>query len=264
MPDILLEHAGGVATLTLNRPDRRNAITPTMWTELARLLDRVADEPSMRVLVVTGAGGAFSSGADLATSDGIRSGAAPLALDQMRAVSRAVLALQRLPKPTIASVPGVAVGGGWNLALACDLVIAAERARFSQIFTKRGLSIDVGGSWVLPRLVGLQKAKELAFMATMLTAAEAEALGLVNLVVPDDALAEAVAEWAERLAAGPAVALSLTKTLLNQSLGLGLEQALDAEASAQALNRMTDDTAEALNAFVERREPRFAGGPTPI
>jgi enoyl-CoA hydratase/carnithine racemase len=264
MADILLEQAGGVATVTLNRPHRRNAITPSMWTDLASLFDRVAGEPSVRVLVVTGAGGAFSSGADLAVSDGIRNGTPPLALDQMRAVSRAVLALQRLPKPTIASVPGVAVGGGWNLALACDLVIAAQSARFSQIFTKRGLSIDVGGSWVLPRLVGLQKAKELAFMATMLTAAEAEALGLVNLVVPDDTLAEAVAEWAERLAAGPAVALSLTKTLLNQSLGLGLEQALDAEASAQALNRMTDDTAEALNAFVERREPRFAGGPTPI
>jgi enoyl-CoA hydratase/carnithine racemase len=263
--DILFEHARGVATLTLNRPDRKNAITPPMWTELATLFDRVAVEPSVRVLVVTGAGGAFSSGADLATmAADIGSGARPPALDQMRAVSRAVLALQRLPKPTIASVPSVAVGGGWNLALACDLVIAARSARFSQIFTTRGLSIDVGGSWMLPRLVGLQKAKELAFMATIISAAEADELGLVNLVVPDEALAATVSEWAQRLAAGPPVALSLTKVLLNQSLELGLEHALDAEASAQALNHATDDTAEALNAFVEKREPRFAGGSTTL
>jgi 2-(1,2-epoxy-1,2-dihydrophenyl)acetyl-CoA isomerase len=151
------------------------------------------------------------------------------------------------------------VGVGLNLALCCDLVIASDDARFSEIFVRRGLSIDGGGSWVLPRVVGLLRAKQLALLGDIIRAAEAERLGLVTRVVPRVDLDETVAELAGRLAAGPPLALSMTKRLLDQSTQVTLAQALEAEAKAQAVNLGTRDTAEAMRAFVQRREPRFEG-----
>jgi 2-(1,2-epoxy-1,2-dihydrophenyl)acetyl-CoA isomerase len=156
-------------------------------------------------------------------------------------------------------VGGVAAGAGMSMALGCDLVVASESARFSQIFAKRGLSVDFGASWLLPRLIGLHKAKELAYFADILSASEAEAFGLVNRVVPDDDLDRFVDDWARRLAEGPTLALSMTKTMLNNSLAVSMEQALEDEARAQSVNFVTRDTREALTAFAERRPPAFEG-----
>jgi 2-(1,2-epoxy-1,2-dihydrophenyl)acetyl-CoA isomerase len=244
----------GVATLTLDRQHRRNAVPPHGWTELARLFHEVAQDSSVRVLVVTGAGKAFCSGADLAA------GAQPAhPLHSMIPVNAAALALHELPKPTIAMVNGDAVGAGMNLALGCDLVVAAESARFSEIFVRRGLSLDFGGSWLLPRLVGMCKAKELALFGDIFSAREALELGIVNRVVPDAELRDFVQGWAERLAAGPPLAIQLNKKLLSNAFAIGLSEALDAEAAAQSVNLVSEDVREGFAAFLEKRSPIFRG-----
>ena len=180
-------------------------------------------------------------------------------LARMRHVTEVAMSLARLPQPVIAKVRGVAVGAGMNMALGCDLVVASENARFSEIFARRGLSIDFGGSWLLPRRVGLHKAKELALFADIINAADAERLGLVNRVVPDVELDGFVDEWAKRLAAMPPIAIAQTKRMLNNSMNVTLEEALDDEGAAQTVNFSTKDTAEAIAAFTEKREPKFQG-----
>ncbi len=255
MNDLLLERADGVATITLNRPDRMNAVPFPMWGDLRKALQEVAERAEDRVLVVTGAGKAFCAGADLAGVTGDR----PY-LPMMRLVSDAANRLHLMPKPTIAKVNGAAVGAGCNLALGCDLIVASEEARFSQIFAQRGLSVDFGGSYLLPRLVGLHKAKELALFGDILTAAEADQMGLVNRVVPAADLDKVVDEWAARLAQGPTLALSATKILLNQSLETSFEKAVESEALAQSINFVSEDTKEAMLAFKEKRPARFVGG----
>jgi 2-(1,2-epoxy-1,2-dihydrophenyl)acetyl-CoA isomerase len=177
----------------------------------------------------------------------------------MRRVGQACLALHQIPQPVIAKVGGVAAGAGLNLALGCDIIVASDDARFSEIFAKRGLTVDFGGSWLLPRLVGLHKAKELVLLADIIDAAQARDLGLVNRVVPASELDAFVDDWARRLAAGPPLALSMSKRLLNESMAMSLDQALEAEALAQNVNFTTKDTTEAMLAFVEKREPRFEG-----
>jgi 2-(1,2-epoxy-1,2-dihydrophenyl)acetyl-CoA isomerase len=255
MNTVLIDRADGVVTLTMNRPERKNAITVEMTEALIAALREVAGRRDDRVLVLTGAGDEFCSGADLSapselTDDGLL---------YMRRVGEAVLALHQLPKPTIAKVPGVAAGLGCNLALGCDLIVASDAARFSEIFARRGLSLDGGGSWLLPRLVGLHKAKELAFFADILSAKEAADAGLVNRVVAHTELDAVVDEWARRLASGPPIALSMTKTMLNNSASLSMAQAVEDEARCQNVNFRTADMAEAMLAFAEKREPRFSG-----
>jgi len=257
MPETLkVDRAGGVLTVTLNRPERKNAINGTMWDELLATFRDAAVDPEVRVVVLTGAGGAFCSGADL--TPGAR-GVEKHQLARMRDVADVCLALHHLPKPVIAKVGGVAAGAGCNMALGCDLIVASDDARFSEIFARRGLTIDFGGSWVLPRLVGLHKAKELALLADIISAAEAEKLGIVNRVVPAAELDAFVDDWAARLAAGPPLALSMTKKLLNEGAGMSLDQALEAEGMAQTVNFGTQDTAEAMLAFAEKRDPSFKG-----
>src|SRR3954468_9278464 len=202
METLLVDRADGIVTVTMNRPQRKNAITAQMEHELLDVFREVADTKTDRVLVLTGAGGEFCSGADLSDPTEITDNG----LLYMRKVGEMVLALHDLPKPTIAKVPGVAAGLGCNLALGCPLIVASDAPRFTEIFARRGLSLDGGGSWLLPRLVGLHKAKELAFFADMLSASDAMALGIVNRVVPADALDSFVADWASRLAAGPPLA----------------------------------------------------------
>jgi 2-(1,2-epoxy-1,2-dihydrophenyl)acetyl-CoA isomerase len=153
----------------------------------------------------------------------------------------------------------VAAGAGCNLALGCDLIVASDEARFSEIFARRGLSIDFGGSWLLPRLVGLHKAKELALFAEVISAKEAADLGIVNHVVPAGDLDRFVDDWASRLAAGPPLALSMTKTMLNNALMVSMDQALEDEARCQTVNFGTADTQEAMLAFIEKRDPNFQG-----
>ncbi len=257
METIEVSRASRIVTITLNRPAKKNAANAQMWNELLETFRDIASNSDDRVVVLTGAGGEFCAGADL--TGGGTGGPNRHQLAQMRHISDVALALHRLPIPTIAKVRGVAVGAGCNMALGCDLVVASDTARFSEIFARRGLSIDFGGSWVLPRIVGMHRAKELALFADIIGAAEAERIGLVNRVVPDAEIDEFVDSWAARLAAGPPIALAMTKRMLDNSMAVTLEQALDDEGVAQSLNFSTADTMEALAAFVEKREPKFEG-----
>jgi 2-(1,2-epoxy-1,2-dihydrophenyl)acetyl-CoA isomerase len=228
-----------------------------MWDELLATFLEIGGRDEDRVVVVTGAGGNFCSGADL--TGGVANAPQRHQLAVMRHIGDAALALHRLPQPTIAKVDGVAVGAGCNLALGCDLVVASDEARFSEIFARRGLTIDFGGSWLLPRRVGLHRAKELALLAEIISAKEAEAMGLVNRVVPVGELDAFVDDWAAKLAAGPPIALAQTKRLLNNAFAVTLEQALEDEGAAQTVNFGTKDTLEAMSAFVEKRQPNFKG-----
>lgn len=257
METIDVQRSDGVVTITLDRPAKKNAINGLMWDELLATFHEIAGSSTDRVVVLTGAAGAFCSGADL--TGGGTGGPERHQLAAMRHVSSVCLAQARLPQPIIAKVRGVAVGAGCNMALGCDLVVASTTARFSEIFARRGLSVDYGGTWVLPRLVGMHKAKELALFADIIDAAEAERIGLVNRVVDDAELDAFVDDWARRLAAGPPIALAMTKRMLNNSMNVTLEEALDDEGVAQTVNFSTRDTMEAMAAFVERREPRFQG-----
>ena len=259
-----------VVTVTINQPAKKNAINAQMWDGLAEIFREIASRADDRVVVVTGAGDDFCSGADLsgrggssaASSGAASSGAAQNQvhhLAAMRRVNDACIALQRLPQPTIAKVRGVAVGAGCNLALGCDLVVASQTARFSEIFARRGLSLDFGGSWLLPRRIGMHRAKELALLAEIVGASDALEMGLINRVLPEGEVDAFVENWARKLAAGPPIALAQTKRLLNNSLNVTLEEALDDEAAAQTINFATSDTAEAMRAFIEKREPKFTG-----
>ena len=257
---LLVERADGVVTITLNRPRRKNAVPTEMWGELAETFRSIAVNRHDRVVILTGAEGDFCSGADLG-GDGEEP---PEHLDRhqlaaMRTVSAACIGIAEMPKPTIAKVSGVAVGAGLNLALACDLVVADRTARFAEIFAKRGLSVDFGGSWFLPRRIGLHRAKELALFADLIDADEADRIGLVNRVVDNDQLDKFVDDWAARLAAGPPIALAQTKRLLNESFESSLHRSLENEGAAQTINFSTADTDEAMQAFLEKRSPEFKG-----
>ncbi|VEG56949.1 enoyl-CoA hydratase/isomerase [Mycolicibacterium aurum] len=254
MPEVLLsEDRAGVRTLTLNRPERRNALDARLWVELADALRLVKRDRGVRVLVLTGAGGAFCSGADIGTGEQIHP---RYKLDRLTDVA---LALHELAVPTIAKVSGIAVGAGWNLALGCDLVVATPESRFCQIFSKRGLSVDLGGSWLLPKIVGLQQAKRLVLLADMVGADEAHTLGLVTWVKAADEIDAFVDGLADRLAAGPPFALAQSKALLNDGANSTLREALANEARAQPGNFATADSGEAYAAFAAKRDPEFTG-----
>jgi 2-(1,2-epoxy-1,2-dihydrophenyl)acetyl-CoA isomerase len=216
-----------------------------------------------RAVLLTGAGGDFCAGADLAggSGSGGSGGGGPggSTVDAMRVLSDVVLAVHDCPVPVVAAVDGVCVGAGLGLALAADLTWCADRARFSAIFAKRGLSLDFGTSWLLQQRIGVHKAKELAFTAKMVSGTEAAELGLVNAAVPADELDGAVGEVVDAIAAGPPIALSLTKRQLNGAATSSLAVALEAEALGQSVNARTQDMREALTAYVERRTPQFEG-----
>ena len=244
----------GVLTLTLNRPERKNSIDLPLAGELLEALDSAAENTSVRAVVITGAGDAFCAGGDLAGEGGWLS-----LLALMRQISRPALALHRFPKPTLAKVNGTATGAGWNLALGCDLIVASDEARFCQIFARRAPSLDYGGSWLLPRLVGLHRAKELALLADWVSAEEAEKLGLVNRVVPAAELDAFSDDWAKRLAQGPPIALSLSKRMLSEASFRSFEEAIDVEATSQVVNITSRDAREGFKAFFEKRAPKFEG-----
>ncbi|MBP2366236.1 enoyl-CoA hydratase/isomerase family protein [Pseudonocardia parietis] len=253
--DVLLTRRdGGVLTLTLNRPRRRNAIDAQLWDALREQLTAARDDADVRAVVVTGAGGAFCAGADL--SGGVATGHP---LDRMRRVNEVALLLHELPVPSIAQVDGPAVGAGWNLALGCDLVVATPEATFSQIFARRGLSLDFGGSWLLPRLVGMQQAKRLALLAETIGTAEAHRLGLVTYVVDGAEIDGFVADLGARLAAAAPVALAQSKALLHENVDRTMRDALASEARTQSVNFATADASAAFAAFNEKREPEFTG-----
>jgi 2-(1,2-epoxy-1,2-dihydrophenyl)acetyl-CoA isomerase len=257
LESITVDRADGVVTITLRRPEKKNAADAAMWRELLAEFRSVAASSTDRAVVITGAGGNFCSGADLWA--GPSDDAPKHQLAAMRNITDVCLALHRLPQPTIAKVRGVAVGAGLNMALGCDLIVASENARFSEIFARRGLSLDFGGSWLLPRLVGMHRAKELALLAEIIDAGRAADMGLVNRVLPDDELDAFVDDWAARLAGGPPIALAMSKRLLNNSLNVTMEEALDDEGLSQTVNFGTRDTPEAIKAFMEKRDPVFEG-----
>jgi 2-(1,2-epoxy-1,2-dihydrophenyl)acetyl-CoA isomerase len=254
---VKIEDRGAIRWLTLTAPGRKNAVPTTGWDEIADAIDEF-DASERRVLVITGDGEDFCAGADLG-GDRVRSTSAADNTARMRLPNRAALALHRSPKPTIAAVDGVAVGAGMNLAIGCDIVVATTRARFSEIFVKRGLTIDFGGSWLLPRLVGLAKARELVLTGRMVHAGEAEAIGLVTRLVEPGDLEPTVTEIAEELAAGAPLAQRFIKTALDRSSAMTFEQALAFEEQAQALLLGSEDVIEGAEAFFEDRPPDFQG-----
>ena len=239
---------GGVLWLTLNRPETLNAITAELRELLITELDRASADPSVRAVVLTGAGRGFCSGADLRS--GTPSAGPPVPGDVERmlrnGVQRMIAAVLDCEKPVLAAVNGTAAGVGVHLALACDLVLAGDQASFVAAFVRRGLVPDGGGAYLLPRLVGPQRAKELLFFGDKLSAADAERMGLVNRVVPAEELEKTAREWAERLAAGPTRALAMTKRLVNASLEADRATAFAAEATAQEINMTTADAPEEI------------------
>jgi len=255
---IRLDRADGVATVTLNRPEARKAIDLVMRRELLAALDELEAEAAVRAVILSGAGGHFSAGGDVKTMAARRQTAAD-GRARVESLNRFVIRLFEFPKPTIAMVDGFAVGAGCNIALACDMVVAADRARFGEVFARIGLVPDGGGTWLLPRLVGLAKAKELVFSADIIDAAEALRIGLVNQVVPAAELETTTRALAARIAAGPPGALGLAKALLNRSATVDLSTALGFEAYAQAQAVTSDDHAEGVRAFLEKRPPNFTG-----
>ncbi|ADI09412.1 putative oxidoreductase [Streptomyces bingchenggensis BCW-1] len=253
-----------MAWITLDRPAAMNAITPDQRERLISLLDDASADPAVGAVVLTATGKGFCAGADL--RGGARTGASggervagDVARLIRRGAQRLIAAVLDCEKPVIAAVNGTAAGLGAHLAFACDLVIAAESARFIEVFVRRGLVPDGGGAYLLPRLIGPQRAKELLFFGDSLSAAEAERIGLVNRVVPDGELAKTAREWAERLAGGPTRAIALTKQLVNGSLEADRAAAFAAEAAAQEINMTTADAQEGVRAFAERRAPEYRG-----
>ncbi|MGH2402652.1 MAG: enoyl-CoA hydratase/isomerase family protein [Candidatus Limnocylindria bacterium] len=255
---IRVERSDGVATITLDRPQARNAIDLVMRRELLAALDELEADATTHVAILTGAGGHFSAGGDVKTMAAKRHTAAE-GRARVESLNRFIIRLFEYPKPTIAMVDGFAVGAGCNMALACDMVIASDRARFGEVFARIGLVPDGGGTWLLPRLVGLAKAKELVFSADIIDAAEALRIGLVNRVVPAAELPAATQALARQVAAGPPGALGLAKALLNRSATVDLATALGFEAYAQAQAITSDDHAEGVRAFLEKRPPKFTG-----
>ncbi len=267
MSDHLIEtQQDGVATLTMNRPEARNAMSGNMMEGLQRALPRLAADPSVRVVVLTGAGGAFCAGGDVkgfAAGASATGGAGEFNLEQRVQGLRTGMELSRwlheMPKPTLAVIPGPAAGAGLSLALACDLRIAIDTAKFTTAFSKIGLAGDYGGSYFLPYLVGAAKARELYFTADVISAREALDIGLINKMFPAASFEADASAYAQRLANLPTVALGYMKKNLNAAQHASLSDVLDLEAMHMIRTFMTDDHKGAARAFVEKRPPEFKG-----
>jgi len=262
--DLIERIDGGVATLTMNRPEARNAFTREMMDAMSAALPRLALDPAVRLVIITGAGQAFCAGGDVKSFAKSAAGA-PAArsfdtkVTDLRARMEVARWLHEMPKPTLAVIPGPAAGAGLSVALACDLRIAADDAKLTTAFSKIGLSGDFGGSYFLNHLVGAAKAREMYFTGQVISGAEAQRIGLVNRAVPAAQLADAARAWAAELAALPTVAIGYMKRNLNTGLRGSLSDVLDAEALHMIRTFETDDHKGAAVAFVEKRAPTFNG-----
>lgn len=249
---------GQIRTLTIDNPDRKNAVPYDGWPDL---LDAFGDfeRSDARVLIVTGAGGEFCAGADLDLSAAPDFVSAADRHRRMKLIDRAATALHRTTKPTIAAVDGVAVGAGMNLALGCDVVIATTRVRFSEIFVRRGLTVDFGGTWLLPRIVGLQRAKELALSGRFVGAEEAVSLGLAMEAVDPEQLLDRARGVADSFLKGAPIAQMLAKQALNASFESSFAEALSWEGQSQVIAFSTEDVTEGIAAFLQKRDPEWRG-----
>jgi len=256
---LLEKSANGVATITLNRPDRLNALTFEVYRELTDLFAALRHESDVRVVVITGAGRAFCSGGDVHDIIGeLFSRDVEGLLDFTRMTCELIKNIRELQKPVIASLNGTTAGAGACIALAADLRVANDEAKIAFLFVKVGLSgADMGAAYLLPRVVGLAKATELLYFGDFISASEAERIGLYNQVVPADSLKKTTDELAEKLALGPGFALAKTKEMLNRELDMNLAAALECEAQAQAVCMQHPDYREAYEAFVAKRKPIF-------
>src|ERR1700704_3205808 len=255
----LYEQSNGIATITLNRPDRLNALTFEIYRELIDTFIALRDEKDVRVVVITGAGRAFCSGGDVhdIIAQLFKRDMAGL-LEFTRMTCDLIRSIRALPKPVIASLNGTTAGAGACIALASDIRIASEDAKIAFLFVKVGLAgTDMGASYLLPRVVGLAKATELLYTGDFISASEAERIGLYNRVVPGDQLSAITREFAELLAQGPAFALAKTKELLDREANMNLDAALECEAQAQAICMKHPDYREAYEAFIAKRPPKF-------
>jgi 2-(1,2-epoxy-1,2-dihydrophenyl)acetyl-CoA isomerase len=252
-----LDKKNGVATVTLNNPASYNSMTAELLADTFQALMEAEADPDVRAVVLTGSGKAFCAGGDLpyiATFTNNK-----ISRKYIEDIARVTKAIVNMPKPVIAMVNGVAAGAGFNWVLACDLIFCAKSARFAQSFVKVGLIPDGGGTYFLPRAIGLHKAKELMFTADVIDAETADRMGLVNRVVEDEKLKEVTCRFAEKLAGGAPIALSLLKKILNQSDRLDLQASMEVETGVQILCLDTEDNKEGIAAFKEKRQPVFKG-----
>lgn len=260
MSELLFKIDNGIATITLNRPEKLNAFTNDMLNDWVEALKTCRDNPDVRVVILTGAGRAFCSGGDVKNM-GDRGEPTPLERKNnlWRNIHRIPKLLEEIDKPVIASLNGLATGAGLDMALMCDLRIAADIARFAEFYIKVGIVPGDGGAYYLPRLVGTSKALELLWLADFVDAQEALRIGMINKVVPAEQLEEETYKWARKLADGPSVAIRLTKRAVYQSIRTDLNTHLDLISSHMAVVTATEDHREAVEAFREKRNPNFRG-----
>ena len=260
--ELIYSSKDGVATLTLNRTDALNAITQAMFDGMCQVVCEVNNNDDVKVLVITGAGRGFCSGADVVSRLAVQAAGGvqrKTHKEMIEPVGNVASVIQSLGKPIIGAINGAAAGAGLSLALLCDIRIASDKARFGAVWVKRGLIPDVGGTYLLPRIIGMDKALELAFTGDIIDAKEAERIGLVTKVVLHDDLMKVTDELASRIAKGPSVAIELMKRGMCRALDNDLGTQLDFESYAQNLCRETEDFKEGVNAFKEKRESRFQG-----
>lgn len=259
--ELLLEVSEGVATITFNRPKVKNAFTDTMREELLKHLENIETDRTVKCVVLTGAGDAFCAGGDIPNMVALQNDDdTRVVTERIQVASQAVQLIRRLPQPVVAAVNGAAAGGGMNLALACDMRVGSESAFFSEAFVRIGLVPDWGGFTFLPQLVGTAKALELMMTGDRINAPEAKALGLLNQVYPTDTFREQAGAFAQRLAAGPSLALARIKQGVYIGAEQSLQQSLSYELQSQKALFLSDDSREGMKAFVEKRPPQFGTG----
>ncbi|MBN1664002.1 MAG: enoyl-CoA hydratase/isomerase family protein [Deltaproteobacteria bacterium] len=260
MDEVIFGREDQVEVITLNRPGMLNAFNVNMLSALSRKLSELAQDDEVRAVVITGTGRGFCSGADLTGAGGRSDAITPVGMRLSTQLYGSVIrGITELEKPVIGAINGDAVGAGCNFALACDILIAADSARFIEVFVRRGLVADAGGTFFLPRLVGMAKAKELMFTGEAVNAPQALAMGLVSRVVPDDKLMDEAMETARKLAKGPTRAIGMIKSMLNRSYETDLGTALDREAALQGIAVSTKDVMEGVSAFLQKKAPDFKG-----
>ncbi|MFA4909919.1 MAG: enoyl-CoA hydratase-related protein [Desulfobacteria bacterium] len=258
--DIVYKKEDSVVTITMNKPNRRNALSIGMGKEIKSALERASQDNEVRAVVITGAGSAFCSGIDLPQGEKIVDLTPVEIREEIYVVFQGVIrAIVELPKPVIASVNGPAMGAGFDLCLACDIRIAAEDARFSEFFVRIGTLPGMGGMFFLPQLVGIGKANELAFTGDIIDGVEAERIGLVNKVVPSDHLEKATGEFANKLARGATKAIGMIKMGIRRGIGSNLSSELEFASFAQSICIKTEDAREGFKAALEKRRPEFKG-----